>query len=208
MTPQMTSALGQRRVLLAGLLRIDFPGWTLRLCDGSAALAWGSEAYTGKDARFGTIGAIEGISEEAGDTMPGLDLVLMPPSVSAAVDLAHPSMQGAPVRVWLAAVDAEAGTIIPDPELLFAGEIDTVTLEADRGTRSVAVNVASVFERLMEPDEGARLADSFHQWVQPGELGFQNMTGTTIDRLWGPGDKPPAAATVAQIPMTGVQRYF
>ncbi len=198
MTPGMETALSARQVMLVGLLRIEFPGWTLRLADGSIAIDWEGEVYTGADDRFGTIGAMEAIDEGAGDTMPGLDLVLMPPSLSAAVDLVHPGMQSSPVRVWLAAVDRGTGIVVPDPELLFAGEVDVATLQADRGTRSVAIEVASVFERLMEPDEGMRLADSVHQSIWPGELGLANMTGTAINKLWGPGEKAPSFTMVPQ----------
>lgn len=212
MTPSMEIALGARHVIFAGLLRIEFPGYTLRLTDCSAVITatidGTAQTFVGKDARFGTIGAIETISETAGDTMPGLDLVLMPPDLTAAVDLAQPAMQGVAVRAWLAALDLETGLPVSDPELLFAGEVDTVALAIDRGSRVLEVSCMSVFERLMEPDEGARLADSFHQWVWPGELGFANMTGTPIERLWGPGAKPPSVTLAAQLPRTGVQLFF
>lgn len=208
MTPAMEAALSAPQVMLAGLLRIEFPGYTLRLTDCSAVLPSMGQSFVGRDDRFGTIGAIEAIEEMTGDQMPGLDLVLMPPGLSAAADLAQPEMQGASVRIWLAVVNSQTGVPLPDPELLFAGEVDTVTLEIDRGVRSLAVACTSVFERLMEPDEGARLADTFHQSIWPGELGFSNITGTPIERMWGPGQKPPAATLAPQLPRTGVQRYF
>ncbi|UIJ43730.1 hypothetical protein LZK98_11575 [Sphingomonas cannabina] len=204
----MTAALDAPRKLLAGLVRIELPNHTLRLCDGSAAIQWGADVFAGKDSVYGTIGEVEMINEEVGDVMPGLDISMLPPALSAAQDLVSPAMQGAPVRVWLAVIDPVLGTVIPDPELLFAGEVDQPVLEVERGTRRVTFRCASVFERLMEPEEGARLSDSFHQWVWPGELGMSRMTGTPINKLWGPGDKPPAATQVPQIPRRGVQLYF
>ena len=198
MTPQMDVALGAQRVMLLGLLEITFPSHTLRLCDGSATVSWAGKVFTGRDAVFGTLGEVEEIAEEAGDTMPGLDIVLMPPDLSSAVQLCNPSMQGAPVRVWLAAVNPETGAIVPDPDLLFAGEVDLPILEVDRGVRTVTMQIASVFERLMEPDEGMRLADAVHQSIWPGELGLANMTGTPIKKLWGPGDVPPSYTDVPQ----------
>lgn len=200
MTPQMEGVLTGTRVMLVGLLEIALPGRTLRLCDGSATIAWGDKVFTGRDDVFGTIGGIEDIAEETGDTMPGLDVTMMPPSLSAAVNLCDPAMQGAPVRGWLAVVDPDTGLIVPDPELLFAGEVDLPVLEVDQGFRAVTMQIASVFERLMEPDEGVRVADSYHQYVWPGELGMANVTGAGIDRLWGPGDKPPSFTVVPQGP--------
>lgn len=208
MTPAMEAALGAPRVMLAGLLRIEFPGYTLRLADCSAVITAMGETFVGRDAVFGTIGAIETVEEMTGDQMPGLDLVLMPPDLSAAVDIAQPEMQGSAVRAWLAALNPETGDAIASPEMLFAGEVDTVSIEIERGTRTLSVACASVFERLMEPDEGARLADSFHQWIWPGELGFANMTGTPVERLWGPGLRAPSATLAPQLPRTGVQRFF
>lgn len=198
MTPQMEAALRQPKVTLLGLLEITFPNYTLRLCDGSATVTWGAKVFASRDALFGTIGEIEAIDEQTGDVMPGLDVTLFPPSLSAAVSLSNPSMQGSLAMGWLAAVDATTGAVIPDPDLLFAGEVDVPVLDTDQGYRAITIQIASVFERLMEPDEGVRLADSFHQHVWPGELGLANMTGTAIDRLWGPGDKPPSYTMVSQ----------
>ena len=112
MTPTMETALDARRVMLAGLIRIELPEHTLRLCDGSAVLAWGSESFSGRDPIYGTIGEFEAISEEVGDIAPGIDISLLPPSLSAATDLVSPAMQGAAVRVWLAAIDPDQGTVI------------------------------------------------------------------------------------------------
>lgn len=207
MTPEMTAALSGRRVLIAGLFKITFPGGTLRLCDGGT-VSWGSEIFVSRDADFGAIGSAESISEAAGDTIPSYSIKLMPPDLAAAVAIASPDSQGSPVRAWLAVVDAETGEVVPDPELLFAGEVDTVTLEIDRGIQGLAIDVVSVFDRMFDDDEGARMSSTFHKRVHPGELGFDNMTGTPIDELWGPGDKPPAASIVPGFPNTGVQQYF
>lgn len=204
----MAAALGGRQVLIAGLLRIALPGYTIRLCDGPAAIVFNAETYTGMDALYGTIGDMEAISEAVGDTIPGLDMTLIPTTLANAVALTAPANQGAAVRVWLAAVDAVTGIVVPDPELLFAGEIDTAVLELARDGQRVSLGIASVWERLFEPDEGARLSDSFHQSIYPGELGLGNMTGTPISRLWGPGDKPPAVTYAPQIPLGPVQRNF
>ncbi len=208
MTPQLKTALGARRVTITGLLEIALPGHTIRLCDGAGVVSAFGEIFAGCDGVYGTLGSIDNLAEAAGDTMPALAIELLPPSTSAAVDLCQPQMQGSRVKLWLAVVDADTGAVVPDPELLFVGEVDTMALSVGRGERRVAVEVASVFDELFAPDEGARLSDSFHQWVWPGELGLSQMTGTPIREIWGPGEKPPAATDVPQIPRTGVQNYF
>ncbi len=208
MTPAMQTALAARRVTIAGLLRIELPGHTIRLCDGAGVVTWGSQVFAGRDPRFGTINEVEALSEAVGDSIPGLELSLLPPSTSAAVELSATGMQGAPVRLWLSVVDEASGLVLPDPELLFAGEVDVTTLEIARGSRVLHMSIASAWERLFEPNEGATLSDSFHRSIWPGEYGFANMYGTPITKLWGPGEKPPAATLIANFPSTGVQRYF
>ncbi len=196
MTPEMETALAAPRVLLSGLLHIAFPGHDLRLCDASAAIAFDGQVFTGSDAVFGAIESIDAIGEAAGDSFPAIDLVLLPPDGHDPAEVASPDMQGSAVRIWLAAIHPDTGATIADPELLFAGEIDVATHEAGLNDARVNYSMVSVFERFFAPDEGARLSDAFHQSIHPGELGFKNMTGTPVNRLWGPGDKPPAATIV------------
>jgi hypothetical protein len=143
-----------------------------------------------------------------GDSVPAFDMTLLPPTRAAAVALAAPANQEAQVLVWLASIDRDTGQVISTPDLQFAGEIDDAHYMVDRGKHEVRLAISSVWARLQEPDEGARLSDGFHQSIFPGELGLANMTGTPLLRLWGPGDKPPAPYIVPQFPRTGVQRYF
>lgn len=208
MTPEMRSRLSAPRVMIAGLLSIALPGHTIRLCDGSASVDFGGDIFTGKDALYGAIGTVEALGESVGDTVPAFEMTLLPPSLAAAAALCAPENQQAAVRVWLAVIDPDYGTVVSSPDLQFAGELDDAKYHVDRGSHVVQLSVASVWERLFEPDEGARLSDGFHQSIFPGEMGMANMTGTPLLRLWGPGDKPPAPYIVPQFPRTGVQRYF
>ena len=208
MTPAMRASLGGRRIMIAGLVSIALPDHTIRLCDGSAAIRFDDDVFTGRDELYGVLGEVEAIGEAVGDQAPGVELTLIPPSLAAAAALASPVNQGATVLFWLASIDADTGEVVPDPDLQFTGEIDTAQLETDRGKQAVRIGVASVFERLLEPDEGARLSDSFQQQMFFGDLGLANMTGTPLVSIWGPGDRPPATTMVPQVPRTGVQQYL
>ena len=196
------------RILLIWLMQIDLPDHTIRLADGSISVAFNGGTFTGRDALYGTIAAMEDVAEAIGDTMPGFDFSMYPPSLEAAVALAGPATADSRVRVWLGELDRETGTLIGEPELLFTGEIDVPELDFDQGEALVRLSVTSVWERLAEDDEGVAMSDTFHQSICPGELGFVHMTSTPINEIWGPGDRPPAAATVPQFPRTGVQRFF
>ncbi|MDO9489036.1 MAG: hypothetical protein Q7J32_11725 [Sphingomonadaceae bacterium] len=197
LTPQMDAALAAASPTWFGAVRIDLPGYTLRLLDGAgfAAFADGSEGggtYLGRDPVYGVLAAIDEISDGIGDEAPALGLTLHPASDAAAADLASPAMQGSPVSIFVGAIDRATGLVVPDPELLFVGELDVPTLRSGRGTRSLELELVSTFERFFADDEGARLSDGFHRSVWPGEDGLAFVTGVEKTVYWGM-DAPPQA---------------
>lgn len=192
--PATETALSQPTVTIAGLVEINFPGWTLRLCDGSGVVDFGGANYSGSDDRFGSIGAISPITSGEGNNAPALDFTFFPASSTAAADLSAPSFQGSRVRVWLAVVDPETGKVIGNPERVFFGLIDTTILMIGQGTRELNIQCVSGFERMFANNEGQRLADAFHQTIWPGELGFSNVTGITKNVSWGT-ESPPRSVS-------------
>ncbi|MFZ2995954.1 hypothetical protein [Sphingobium sp.] len=194
MDATLKNALAQPAVLLFGALKIELPGYTLRLLDGSAVLQIGSEIYVGRDETFGTISSISEVAEEIGDSAPEITITLYPADVAANAVLSHPDMQGAVVTLMAGAVDSATGTVIGTPEILFLGEIDVPTIGIDQqGARTLEYSVVSVFERLFEVEEGQRASNGWHQSIYPGELGLDYMTGTDVNLYWGA--KPPQGQT-------------
>jgi hypothetical protein len=78
--------------------------------------------------------------------------------------------------------------VVPDPYLLFDGVIDVPVLSFSEGSRQVAFDVVSNFERLFLDDEGSRLSPAAHKSIWPGETGLDDVTGIVRQVLWGPGD--------------------
>lgn len=190
MDASLKNALAQPAPLLFGALKIELPGYTIRLLDGSAVLQIGSEIYVGRDELFGTLGGISDLSEEIGDEAPEVTVTLMPPDVSATAVLTNSNMQGAVAQIMIGAVEPLSGSVIGAPEILFLGEIDVPKIEiAEDGTRTVEFTIVSVFERLFETEEGQRASNGWHQSIWPGELGLDFMTGTDVNLYWGV--KPP-----------------
>lgn len=199
MDASLKNALAQPASLLFGALKIELPGYTIRLLDGSAVLQIGTETYAGLDERFGTIGGISDLSEEISDNAPEVTVTMMPPDVSATAVLSNPNMQGAVATIMVGAADPMTGAVIGTPEILFLGEIDVPTIGIDEaGARTVEFTVVSVFERLFEVEEGQRASNGWHQSIWPGELGFDFMTGTDVNLYWGV--KPPKGASTAKSP--------
>jgi hypothetical protein len=66
MSPAMLTALSSRNPLLVHLLRIELPGRTIRLVDGSGFVIWGAEVFRGEDADFGKIAGFGDFTEGEG----------------------------------------------------------------------------------------------------------------------------------------------
>lgn len=193
LTPSMLAALGQSHVRMTGLIKIDLPGHVIRLCDGGF-VDWDGERYNCIDDTFGTIDSIDALEDGIGDEAPGGRLTFFPATTAAVVDLSSPEYQGSRIRIWLAVLDPVSGAVIPDPDLLFDGELDITVFNEGLGERSLDMEFVSAAERLFEVQEGARLSDAFHQEIWPGERGLANVTGITKKVYWG-GEAPQSGIT-------------
>ncbi|MGI4880962.1 MAG: hypothetical protein ACRYG4_26165 [Janthinobacterium lividum] len=185
MTPATKAALSAGSALLFGAVEVDLPGYTLRLLDGAATLVIGGNVFTASDPIYGAISALHDLADGAGDEAPSYSIDFLPPSDTAAATLASAAMQGSAVKFYLGAVDRVTGLVIPDPEVIVLAELDVPTLTWDATSRLLTWTVTSVFERFFDVEEGQRLSDSFHQYVWPGELGLQFVTGVTQPVYWG-----------------------
>jgi hypothetical protein len=186
----LDAALAADRALIFGAVEILLPGASIRLLDGSGTVTIGGNVYSGQDATFGTLSAVSPLSDGSGDQSPAINLSIIPPGNAAAATLASAAMQGSLVSLYLGAIDPATGLVIPDPYLVFLGEVDVPILRSGKDGRTLEYEVVSVMERLFSDDEGQRLADGFHQSVWPGETGFFDVTGIENTIYWGV-DPPP-----------------
>lgn len=178
---------------LVGLLKMELPTGTVRLCDGGL-IRWGSETFTGKDATFGTIASLDALTEGVGDEVPALEMALNPVGSAAPGDLSQAGFQTSRVRFWIAEFDPATGAVVGTPDLQFDGQIDQTKLSVGRETRRLSTTIVSTAERLFNRAEGNSLSPAFHHGVWPGELGQDQATGLTIPVAWG-----------AEAPVTGGQ---
>lgn len=171
------------RVGIIGLLKIQLPEHTVRLCDGGF-IVWNSETFKSADPLFGSIGSVDGLSEGRGDEIPAFDLTLMPPGTTGPAALSQPGYQRSRVQFWLAEFDGDSGQVVGTPDLMFDGQIDRTTLRVG-SSRQLDITVVSNAERLFELDIGNTLSPAFHKSVWPGEAGHDNATGMSIPVAWG-----------------------
>ncbi|RDC66557.1 hypothetical protein HME9302_00008 [Alteripontixanthobacter maritimus] len=99
-----------RQIGLTGLLRIELPEQTIRLCDGGF-FQFEGEIYQSADDTFGTIGGVQSLSEGVGDSVPALNLSLLPSNDAPPGVLSKPGYQTSRVRFWLAEYDVQTGAI-------------------------------------------------------------------------------------------------
>lgn len=189
LSPALDAALQQGRATIFGAIRMDLPGRTVRLLVGSGVVKFAVDGvintFTGRDDVIGVFSAIDTLTDGMGDEAPALSLTFIPASDAAAAQLASVTMQGSSVRLWLGAIDVMSGQVLGDPLLLFNGLLDVATLNVKTNGRTVDYEVSSIFEDFFLSDDGARLTDTFHQYLWPGELGCAFVTYVAQQIYWG-----------------------
>lgn len=201
--PSLEALMQQDQVLVCLLLKIEFPLIDpLCLLYGSGSVVYAGDTYVGLDERFGSLSSLDPPEDGAGDTAPQMGITLTVPDDASAAMLASPLYQGAPVKLWITAIDG-AGALA-EPYILFDGQVDRPVLNSDGKNRTVEFDCSSVFEKLFADTEGQRLAHASHKRIWPGEDGFLNVTGIVKKILWGPGERPGIRSAAPQL---GAQQY-
>jgi len=185
LTPALDAEFSSRSPTIFGSVSIDLPGADINLLDGAGFLSFGGRDYVGRHPVFGTLAAMDSLTDGFGTEAPRISITLLPASDAAATDLAAANMQGAPVLVHYGAINPATGQVVPDPLLLFIGELDVPVLTAGENNRELEYEVASVFVRFFSDDEGHRLSPGFHKSIWPGELGMDFLTSVPQGVYWG-----------------------
>ncbi|QQN73958.1 hypothetical protein [Croceicoccus sp. YJ47] len=179
-------------IALIGLVKIELPGATVRLCDGGF-VTFDGEVYRSADPVFGVIGSISPLTDGVGEEIPALEMVLLPAGDSAPAQLSQPGFQRSVVRFWVGEYDQDTGQLIGVPDLLFHGQIDVTTLRVGRAVRELAMTIVSTAERMFMRNEGNSLSPRWHKSVWPGEQGHDNAIGLTVPVSWGVESRPVAS---------------
>ena len=196
LTPALEAALKSESPTVFGAVSMSLPTGEVNLLDGAGMLTFGGRTYVGQDDTYGTISDVENLTDGTGDSAPAIGLTLLPAGDAAAA-LASPTMQGAPVAIYLGAVNPVTGAVIPDPYLIFLGEIDVPALVSSEEGRRLDYEIVSVFERLFEDDESARLSPGYHRSIFPNEAGLDGVTGVAETVYWGVAGQNPTGISYA-----------
>ena len=189
-------------VSLAGLMKIELPSHTVRLCDGGRVI-WGLESYSAQDPVFGSIAGMEPLTEGVGDEVPALQMSLLPPDGVAVSQLSQPGYQTSRVRFWIAEFNPATSQVIGTPSLQFDGQLDQTILKVSKDSRELGVSVVSTAERLFNKADGNTLSPTFRRSVWPGETGDDEATGLSIPVAWGVEAPVTAQRPIANIGLPG-----
>ncbi|HEX2594809.1 MAG TPA: hypothetical protein VHL34_25125 [Rhizomicrobium sp.] len=184
LTPALDAAFAAQTHTPFGALRIALPSYTLRLLLGGGTAIFGGETYVSNDPTFGALQSIDDLSDGTGDTAPSLSFTLLTASDAAAAAIASAQMQGSEVKLFIGAVDPETGQVI-GTDLRFIGELDVPKLIAGKGSRVIQYDCISAWDDFFFDDDGARLNDTFHQYIFPGERGLSFVSAVADQIYWG-----------------------
>ena len=185
LSPALDAELANDRVTIFGALTLTVGGDTVRLLDGSAEIDMLGHTYSGEDPVYGSWAALDDFEDGTGDEAPGINVVLLPPTYSAALTLSGPQMQGETMQIHFGARNDATGQVIGDPFLLFDGEVDVTGYNFDARLLEIELEGVGGMERFFFNEEGIRLSPSFHAQVWPGEAGMNMITGVEYTIYWG-----------------------
>jgi hypothetical protein len=186
LSPQLAAALRGDRPLLFGAVEINLPNnYDLLLLDGAGELMINGRKFVGRDPVYGVLDTIKGLSDTLGNSAPSVTLGLIPSITASLAKLMDPSVQGSPVTISMGCIDMWTGLVVPNPYVLFVGELDVPTPNWDSNDRRLEFTVTSIAERLFATEEGLRLSDAFHQHIWPGEFGLAFVTAVETNVPWG-----------------------
>jgi hypothetical protein len=182
LTTNFVAAVTAGVVRPALLVEAIFDSGPLRLWTGLGDLTWNGVTWTGAGQLLG----IEPVEETAAIQANGTRITLTGiPSSLVALALAEP-YQGRIVRVYLALLD-DNFAVIADPDALFTGRADVMSIEDGAETCAITMSVES---RLIDLQRArARRYEHEDQQIDyPGDLGFAFVTQIQDKPFrWGPG---------------------
>lgn len=186
MSPAMLAALQARNPLLVHLLKIELPGRTIRLVDGSGFVIWGTETFTDSDPEFGKIAGFGELTEAEGTEAPRQTVQLLPTGNAALAALTAPIAQGSPATIYAAVVDQQTGQVIGEPDPRFIGELDDASFNHSRNSTLLEFELATVWERLFDDNEGHRWNDAFWTYLYGANArAFAHVTNAGAKLFWG-----------------------
>jgi hypothetical protein len=191
-SPAVLAELSAGVVRPAIFVESQFPSGWLRLWSGLGDITWGGRTWAGAGTLLG-IGAIEETADVVATgttiTLSGIPTDL----VSACINDAR---QGLPGQIYLGFL-TEAGAVIADPVLAFAGRLDVPTILDGADRCEIQVTYESRLIDLNRSREW-RYTHESQQQISPGDRGFEYVASLQEKEIrWGLGQSIAGQASAA-----------
>lgn len=183
--PATLTALAGKIIVPFFCVEIMLPGGPLRLLDGASQVTFDNRTFLGKDPTYGVMGQPEAFTEGQGTSAPRMRFAIYPPTLAASAALNQPTVQGSTVTAWWGICDPQSGAVLPDPEVLFVGEIDLPKYMRGSKKKAVEIDCYSAWEFLFASDEGQKLNDEFQRQVDQTDRGLEYVSEVERQLPWG-----------------------
>lgn len=173
------AALNGSVLSIVQLLYMQFPGSSIALNSSSRAIDYAGVTYRGAAG----LGSISPINDSPGE-VKGLQLEMSGvPSENIALALADSSIvQGAPITIRLAILDASG--LVLDAPLDWSGRVDTMAIEEDGETCSIAVTAESSAVDLLR-GSALTTSNADQQFLYPGDRAFEYVVSqANVPIVW------------------------
>lgn len=166
-TPTMLSQLTAANIKPVLFLKMQFNTGPIFVWSGIGMLNWNGLQWTGLG-QLGNISAVEESSELAATnvtfTLSGIPQDLIQDALSEV-------RQGNPVQLWFGTL-GDDNNVLADPLQIFAGRMDTPTIDEGALTGTISISVENRLIDLNRARE-RRYTNQDQQIDHPGDLGFQ-----------------------------------
>ncbi len=186
LTSQMQTVSEAEVVNLFYLIDFEFDSGTVRLWTGLGDLVWNSETYTGA----GNILSIGDLRESSEVEATGAQFVLSGVSPTLISLAQNEDYQGRTVTMRVGAFDG-SGNIIADPFVIFSGFMDTMRMEDQGETATIALTAEN---KLISFERASvwRYTDQDQKIDYPDDKGFEYVTAIAEAEIpWGRADAGP-----------------
>lgn len=190
---------------LVHLVTVSLPGYTIRWALNGGFVRWDGSVWRGKDATYGVLESIGEIADGVGDDSSPVELVIIPPSLASAEDLAAADAQGGIVTIHMGAVSRQSGLLIGEPYRVHIGELDRPTWKSR--SRRLIYDIITTEARGLEANEEQRQSHAFHSDIWPGELGYVYQTDGTKLVFWRDDDPNNAIGFISPKKKKGGDPY-
>lgn len=180
-------------ITFASVIEWQVPGGDVLLADGGLVKfnpGDGAVTFTGTDARFGTLAAVDEFETGVGDRVEGGSLTFAPPADAALADWWRTDLEGTRLRVWVGEIDPADGASLTGAEVVADWLVDTPSREQAAGQDLLTVSFMTLQDRLFDIRQGNVCSDAFHQSIWSGERGFENCTDAPGFFAWGVAAPP------------------